>query len=79
MKPTPTQGKPLPPKFRFQIKFGWFRTFTPKERLLIALGHNFNLDANLLSVNSPGHVQPVFIGSVSRKPIPEPETAAPSA
>jgi len=59
------KGKPLPPKFAHCHDFDWFRQFTLKERFLIAIGCNLFVRVKLLSVNSPGAVQPVIIGKVS--------------
>lgn len=62
-----SQARVIPPTFRFRHDFDWFRRLTLWERVKIAIGCNLFLRVQFFTVNSPGAVQPVFIGAVSKE------------
>ena len=59
-------GKPLPPRFHNKFTFDWHRRFTWRERLQIAIGYQFKVTTEIYTVNSPGIIQPVFIGQTTK-------------
>lgn len=68
MKPPP--GKPLPPKFKHEYKYSWFRRLTLKERLLVALGCNVQLHVHWFTAHSAGATQPVIKAVVTKHATP---------
>lgn len=63
-------GRPLPPRFKHEYKFSWFRRLTLKERFLIALGCNIQIHSHWLTAHSAGHSQPVIKLEVSKHATP---------
>ena len=57
----------LPPKFKQQYKFDWFRKLLWRERLAILFGANLKIKVHFLTTNSPGHVQPIIGAELSKE------------
>lgn len=70
------EGKPLPPNFRHKYTFDWHRRFTKLERLKILFGYQFKVTTEVYCVNSPGILQPVFIGETTKHINPEDQAVA---
>lgn len=58
-QPTPT-GKPIDPVWRYKIECGFFRKFTWKERLKIALGMAVKVDMKIGLEQRPGKFSPIM-------------------
>lgn len=69
-------GRPLPPRFHNKFTFDWHRRFTLRERLQIAIGYQFKVTTEIYTVNSPGILQPVFIGQTTKHINPEDQAVA---
>lgn len=59
MKPRLT-GNPLPPNFKHEYKFSWFRRLTLKERLKLIVGFNLQFHVHWLTAHAAGHCQPMI-------------------
>lgn len=57
----------LPPQYRHQYKFDWFRKLRFRERLMLMLGANLKVKVHFLTTNSPGHVQPIIGAELSKE------------
>lgn len=55
----------LPPQYKHQYKFDWFRKLRFLERLAILCGANLKVRVHVLTTNSAGHVQPVIGAELS--------------
>ena len=64
-QPPQVNERPLPEKFRHVISVDWFRTFSWKERLLIALGYNLAVYIRVPTRHNPASLQPVIGAEVS--------------
>jgi hypothetical protein len=57
----------LPPQFKHQYKFDWFRKLRFRERLMLLMGANLKVKVHFLTTNSAGHVQPVIGAELSQE------------
>lgn len=66
MKPR-LPGRALPPQFKHEYKFSWFRRLTLKERLKLLFGFNLQFHVHWLTAHSAGHCQPVIKAVVTKQ------------
>lgn len=63
-------GRALPPQFKHEYKFSWFRRLTWKERLFVLIGGNIQFHVHWLTSHSAGACQPVIKAVVTKELTP---------
>jgi len=62
-----SRAREVPTVFRSSLKVEWFRKFGLRERLAILFGHNLVVMIGIATQHSPGKIQPLIVGRVSRQ------------
>lgn len=69
-KPKPIERK-VPTVYRQVVKLEWMRTFSPWERICILFGSSLIVQVGIAVQHSPGAIQPLFLGKVSKQTTPD--------
>lgn len=70
-RPGVSKARTLPTMFKHIVKVEWYRRFTLRERIAILFGANFVAMIGVATQHSPGSLQPLIVGNVSKHTTPD--------